>query len=286
MLLSQWLHFFYLVLCYLCCSFQFEGTLRQRNNSKINKKILYILEKIKIKTKNSVSLKTIGGVLDCLKCMFFIVLADCIFGKKNLIDLTAIIVLLAHYYPFFGFRKNNSKNFIAIMLSGILLDPITGASMLVAFVFALKCFKYKSIATLSSAFVSIIKTIVHICVFSNHDYFEAVYFIGFGILAIYRNRLTFCYLCSKLTKHNRRKDYMYNDDKIDKKKKLKYSERASIANRKYKENKIKFKMLKKKLFQAIKQENNDRNEYRNSNKYKKMKQYKNKSHYDIGEINY
>ena len=286
MLLSQWLHFFYLVLCYLCCSFQFEGTLKHKNNSKTNKNILYILENIRIKTKNSVSLKTIGGVLDCLKCMFFIILADCIFGKKTLIDLTAIVAFLGHYYPFFGFRKNNSKNFIAIMLSGILLDPITGASILAAFVFALKCFKYKSIATLSSSVVSMIKTIVHICIFSNHDYVEAIYFIGFGTLAIYRNRLTFCYLCSKLTKHNRKKDNAYNNDKIDKKNKLKYSERVSVSNRKYKENNSKFKMLKRKLFKAIKQEDNDRNEYKNSNKYKKMKQYKHQSQYDIDEINY
>lgn len=271
MLLKVW-YFIFLFITYLCSSYQFTNTIRKTKNKNIKNRIILLNNKLQKYIKYNLSCKKIGYFLDTLKCSFFVVFSMIIFDNKSLTDFVAIVSLFGNYFPFFGIRKNQSKNFFSVIVVGLLLDLFTGISMIFAFALTLKYGHHKSIAFTSAMFMGIMKSIIHISMFSNKDYVEALYFIVFGLCAIYRNKKTLLYICTRITRKKKVKKVYDNHTKISKEKRLKYSERVDVDNKTYKDYKIKIKKLKNLIFKKNNQENY-RKECKNSNKYKKYKTY-------------
>ncbi len=265
-------YFVFLCITYFGSSYQFVNTMRRTKNKKIKNRITLLNNKLQKYVKYNLSSKKIGYFLDSIKCLFFVISSIIIFGNKTLTDLVAIASLAGNYFPLFGIRKNQSKNFLSVIIVGLFLDAFTGISMVFAFALTLKYGHHKSIAITSAMFMGIMKSIVHISIFSNKDYIEALYFIIFGILAIYCNKKTLLYICTRITRKNKVKKVYDNHTKIGKEKRLKYSERANSDNKLYKDYTIKIKKLKNLIFKKNNQDKY-RKECKNSNKYKKHKTY-------------
>ena len=188
----------FLIIAYLLSSIQFKQIMPKyydkiQMSKKYNKHLSFYVKKI----KNKITFENTGTVLDGIKCVFFVLLSSFIFDKKNIVDITAIVAHLGHSFPIWYKFRNKSKNFINVILTGFVLDPITGISMIVGFLFAAYKSKYSSVAITSAMLVGIIKTFVHLLFFSKNNYFDVLFFIMFGIIAISRNKNTLLYICEK-----------------------------------------------------------------------------------------
>ena len=196
----------FMVLTYLLCSLQFSkivcflGECRTKN--KIMKKIIVKIQKLNNKKS---SLKTFGNILDITKCLIATLLSAYFFENKYIMDTTAVVAHLGHHFPLWNKFKNESKNFINLILTGFVLDPITGVSMLIAFGFAALKSSYTSVAITSATMIGMIKTVMHIFLFGNTDYIEVVFFVGFGALAISKNKKILLYICTHIAGKRRKK---------------------------------------------------------------------------------
>ena len=196
----------FMSLTYLLCSFQFSkivcclGEYHAKN--KMMKEIIAKIQKINNKKS---SLKTFGNILDVTKCLIATLLSAYFFENKYIMDTTAVVAHLGHHFPLWNKFKNESKNFINLILTGFVLDPITGVSMLIAFGFAAFKSSYTSVAITSATMIGMIKTVMHIFLFGNTDYIEVVFFVGFGALAISKNKKILLYICTHIAGKQRKK---------------------------------------------------------------------------------
>ena len=277
---------FYLILflsiTYLCCSFQFvEFFIKNKKHSKLCENTISKIVKFAKKIKFNPSVEDICFIFDCFKCCVFVILSAYVFHNKNIMDITAIIAYLGHRFPIYYKFKNDSKNFISLIFVGFILDPITGVSMIIAFIFASRICEYTSVATISAMIAGIVKTLIHFSFFENNDYLENLFFLFFAILAISKNKRALIYVISKTSFQEKRKNnkieklQIINDDNNIRKsiKRLKYSEKVNKNNEiKYKMNKEKNKEFKKKIMEKnAKNKDNKKKEYKNNNKSKKQK---------------
>ncbi len=199
----------FMVLTYLLCSLQFSKIVcflgEYHTKNKIIKTIITKIQKLNNKKS---SLKTFGNILDITKCLIATLLSAYFFENKYIMDTTAVVAHLGHHFPLWNKFKNESKNFINLILTGFVLDPITGVSMLIAFGFAAFKSSYTSVAITSATMIGMIKTVMHIFLFGNTDYIEVVFFVGFGALAISKNKKVLLYICTRIAKKkkNKKKD--------------------------------------------------------------------------------
>lgn len=184
----------------LICAINFKDIAELKIPHNVFGKILIKVIKFNKIFYKKFSSTTFFTIIDYIKCPFFVLLSALIFQKTYITDLTAILSYFSHYFPIWHFFKSNTKNFISVIFTGFILDPITGLSMVITFLFSAKSFGYSSVATTSAMIVGMIKTIVHILFFKNKDYIEALFFIFFGCLAIYRNRKAIRCICEKSVK--------------------------------------------------------------------------------------
>lgn len=196
----------FLVLTYLLCSLQFSKIVcflgEYNTKNKIMKTIIAEIQKLNNKKS---SLKTFGNILDITKCLIATLLSAYFFENKYIMDTTAVVAHLGHHFPLWNKFKNESKNFINLILTGFVLDPITGVSMLIAFGFAAFKSSYTSVAITSATMIGMIKTVMHIFLFGNTDYIEVVFFVGFGALAISKNKKILLYICTHIAGKRRKK---------------------------------------------------------------------------------
>ena len=196
----------FLALTYLLCSLQFSKIVcflgEYHTKNKIMKTIIAEIQKLNNKKS---SLKTFGNILDITKCLIATLLSAYFFENKYIMDTTAVVAHLGHHFPLWNKFKNESKNFINLILTGFVLDPITGVSMLIAFGFAAFKSSYTSVAITSATMIGMIKTVMHIFLFGNTDYIEVVFFVGFGALAISKNKKILLYICTHIAGKRRKK---------------------------------------------------------------------------------
>ena len=196
----------FMVLTYLLCSLQFSKIVcflgEYHTKNKIMKTIIAEIQKLNNKKS---SLKTLGNILDITKCLIATLLSAYFFENKYIMDTTAVVAHLGHHFPLWNKFKNESKNFINLILTGFVLDPITGVSMLIAFGFAAFKSSYTSVAITSATMIGMIKTVMHIFLFGNTDYIEVVFFVGFGALAISKNKKILLYICTRITSKKKKK---------------------------------------------------------------------------------
>ena len=196
----------FLALTYLLCSLQFSKIVcflgEYHTKNKIMKTIIAEIQKLNNKKS---SLKTFGNILDITKCLIATLLSAYFFENKYIMDTTAVVAHLGHHFPLWNKFKNESKNFINLILTGFVLDPITGVSMLIAFGFAAFKSSYTSVAITSATMIGMIKTVMHIFLFGNTDYIEVVFFVGFGALAISKNKKILLYICTHIAGKRRNK---------------------------------------------------------------------------------
>lgn len=196
----------FMVLTYLLCSLQFSTIVcflgKYRAKNEIMKKIIAKIQKINNKKS---FLKTFGNILDITKCLIATLLSAYFFENKYIMDMTAVVAHLGHHFPLWNKFKNESKNFINLILTGFVLDPITGVSMLIAFGFAALKSSYTSVAITSATMIGMIKTVMHIFLFGNTDYIEVLFFVGFGALAISKNKKILLYICTHIAGKRRKK---------------------------------------------------------------------------------
>ena len=180
---------------FLACGVCFQ----QLHTDKSFKKSFFkkVEEKIKKIFKRDISERFLLKILDNLKCLFFVCLGAFLFNNKYITDITAIVAHLSSNFPIWHKFKSDNKNFISVIITGFVLDEITGISMLFAFLIGAKKSGYTSVAITSAMLAGIFKTAIHIFMFNNNDYVEAVFFIFFGCLAISRNKKTLIYICEK-----------------------------------------------------------------------------------------
>ena len=205
----------FMVLTYLLCSFQFSKIVcflgEYRTKNKFIKEVIVRIQKINNKKS---FLKTFGNILDITKCLIATLLSAYFFENKYIMDTTAVIAHLGHHFPLWNKFKNESKNFINLILTGFVLDPITGVSMLIAFGFAALKSSYTSVAITSATMIGMIKTVMHIFLFGNTDYIEVVFFVGFGILAISKNKKILLYICTHIAGKRRKRKKEYDKPEI------------------------------------------------------------------------
>ena len=273
----------FLLITYLFCSFQFlEFFVKQKKHCVYIEKLINNTIKLIKKININPSVEDICVVFDGLKCCVFVIISAYLFHSKNIMDITAIVAYLGHRFPIYYKFKNESKNFISMILVGFILDPITGISMIVAFILSSRICEYTSVATISAMLAGIVKTLIHFSFFENNYYFENLFFIFFSILAISKNKRAMLYVIAKTSFDEDSSGKKRNKLETIKKdvcaihhffKKLKYSEKTNKNNElKYKKKAEKIKELKK-----YKKEENNKNkktEYKNSNVIKKQKKYK------------
>lgn len=196
----------FMALTYLLCSLQFSKIVcflgEYHTKNKIIKQIITKIQKLNNKKS---SLKTLGNILDITKCLIATLLSAYFFENKYIMDTTAVVAHLGHHFPLWNKFKNESKNFINLILTGFVLDPITGVSMLIAFGFAAFKSSYTSVAITSATMIGMIKTVMHIFLFGNTDYIEVVFFVGFGALAISKNKKILLYICTHIAGKRRKK---------------------------------------------------------------------------------
>ena len=203
----------FFLLTYLVCSIQMKHAINLKIPHNLAGKAFIKVIRFFRNFYPKFSFKLFFKVLDYAKCPMFVILSALLFNNKYLTDLTAIVSYTAHYFPIWSGFNNNSRNFIGIILTGFILDPITGVSMLFAYLLSAYGFGYTSVATTSSMMVGMIKTLIHITFFDSNDYVEAVFFIFFGVLAIYRNKRALMYICEKSVKKDI-KFYKFGEKKI------------------------------------------------------------------------
>lgn len=187
-------------LTYFICSLQLKNVMNLKIPHNFIGKMLIRTIRFVRNFYPKFSFKLFFDVLDYVKCPIFVIASAIIFDKKQVTDLTAVISYMAHYFPIWSGFRNDNKNFIGIILTGFILDPITGISMIFAYLVSARGFGYTSVSITSSMMVGMIKTVVHIVFFDNTDYIEAFFFIFFGSLAIYKNRKVLLYICEKSVK--------------------------------------------------------------------------------------
>ena len=190
----------FLSLTYFICSLQIRHITDWKIPHNIFGKISIKIIRVFRNFYSHFSFKLIFTVIDYIKCPFFVIVSAIMFNDKYMTDLTAIVAYLAHYFPIWSGFRNDNRNFIGVIFTGFLLNPITGISMIFAYLVSARSFGYTSIAITSSMLVGIIKTVVHVVFFDNNDFVEAIYFIFFGVLAIYKNRRILIYICEKTVK--------------------------------------------------------------------------------------
>jgi len=185
---------------YFFCSIQFKYATKLKIPHNMFGKTLIKFIKIIKHFYPKFSFQLLFNIIDYIKCPVFVIISALLFNQKYIVDLTAIISYLSHYFPIWYGFKNENKNFISIIFTGFILDPLTGISMVFAFLLSARKLGYTSISITSAMLVGIIKTTVHIVFLDNKDYIEAVFFIFFGSLAIYKNRKVLKYICEKSVK--------------------------------------------------------------------------------------
>lgn len=187
----------FLLLTYLICSVQFKELVKYKNYNNIGVKIVTaIVNKIKIEHPKFSFVYTLS-IIDHIKCPLFVACSAFLFHEKYIIDITAIVSHTAHYLPMVSNCKNNSKNFVSLMLTSFILNPITGISMFVSFFIVANNKGHFATAITSAVIVGILKTLINISFLGNKDYIEMLFVVAFGMLAIYRNKRTLIYICAK-----------------------------------------------------------------------------------------
>ena len=76
--------------------------------------------------------------------------------------------------------------------------------------------------------IGMIKTVMHIFLFGNTDYIEVVFFVGFGALAISKNKKILLYICTHIAGKRRKKKKL--DKQIKHMMKISKSEEFEIRN--------------------------------------------------------
>ena len=187
---------------YLICSFHFKDAINLKiPHNSIGKFSIKVIKFFK-RFYSKFSFQMLFYAIDFLKCPLFVLLSAIFFFFFYIVDCTAIISYLGHYFPLWhGFRSDN-KNFISIIFTGFILDPITGIAMIFAFLLSARSFGYFSLSITSAMLVGMVKTVIHIMFFNNHEYMECLYFLFFGCLSIYKNRKTLLHICEKSTKQD------------------------------------------------------------------------------------
>lgn len=269
----------YLLLTYLLCSLQCVPFIKNICKTRQNNGFAKTIISLETYTQYRISQKSIGEFLDCIKCAIFVVIASITFDTKNITALTSIVALAGNYFPFFCIKKNQSKNFLCVIIIGAFLDIITSTSMLFVYCISIYCDKHKSISTTSSMFVGIVKTIIHIAIATKTNYIIATYFIMYGLLGIKRNKKTFVYMYHYMVEKHRKeqeKEKIQTIISLQRKytgrnRNRKYSEKVDVNAKKKTERKIKIKQIKKQDMLDI--ADKTRNEYKNSNKAKRQINY-------------
>ena len=269
----------YLLLTYLLCSLQCVPFIKNICKTRQNNGFAKTIISLETYTQYRISQKSIGEFLDCIKCAIFVVIASITFDTKNIIALTSIVALAGNYFPFFCIKKNQSKNFLCVIIIGAFLDIITSTSMLFVYCISIYYDKHKSISTTSSMFVGIVKTIIHIAIATKTNYIIATYFIMYGLLGIKRNKKTFVYMYHYMVEKHRKeqeKEKIQTIISLQRKytgrnRNRKYSEKVDVNAKKKTERKIKIKQIKKQDMLDI--ADKTRNEYKNSNKAKRQINY-------------
>ena len=269
----------YLLITYLLCSLQCVPFIKNICKTNPNNGFVQTIISLETYTKYRISQKSVGEFLDCIKCAMFVIIASIIFDNKNITALTSIVALAGNYFPFFCIKKNQSKNFLCIIIIGTFLDIITSGSILFAYCISIHYTKHKSIAMASAMFVGIVKTIIHLAIISHPNYVVATYFIVYGLLGIKRNKKTFVHMYNYMVeKHKKEQEEEKIQTIISLQKKYtgrnrnrKYSEKVDIKAKKMTERKIKMKQIKKQDMLDI--ADKARNEYKNSNKAKRHINY-------------
>ena len=269
----------YLLITYLLCSLQCVPFIKNMCKTNPNNGFVQTIISLETYTKYRISQKSVGEFLDCIKCAMFVIIANIIFDNKNITALTSIVALAGNYFPFFCIKKNQSKNFLCVIIIGALLDIITSTSMLFVYCISIYYDKHKSISTTSSMFVGIVKTIIHIAITTKTNYIIATYFIMYGLLGIKRNKKTFVYMYNYMVEKHRKKQ---EEEKIQtiislqkkykgRNRNIKYSEKIDVNAKQMTERKIKMKHIKKQDMLDI--ADKEKNEYKNSNKAKQQIRY-------------
>lgn len=279
MVVIHYTHCAYLLLTYLLCSLQCVSFIKNICKTRQNNGFAKTIISLETYTQYRISQKNIGEFLDCIKCAMFVIIANIIFDNKNITALTSIVALAGNYFPFFCIKKNQSKNFLCIIIIGTFLDIITSGSMLFAYCISIHYNKHKSIAMASAMFVGIVKTIIHLAIISHPNYVVATYFIVYGLLGIKRNKKTFVHMYNYMVEKHKKEQ---EEEKIQtiislqrkykgRNRNRKYSEKVDIKAKKMTERKLKMKRIKKQDMLDI--ADKARNEYKNSNKAKRHINY-------------
>ena len=269
----------YLLLTYLLCSLQCVPFIKNICKTRQNNGFVKIILSLETETQYRASQKKIGEFLDCVKCAIFVIIASIIFDTKNITALTSIVALAGNYFPFFCIKKNQSKNFLCVIVIGAFLDIITSASMLFVYCVSICYDKHKSIAITSSMFVGMVKIIIYVVIATKTNYIIAIYFIMYGLLGIKRNKKTFVYMYNYMVEKHRKKQ---EEEKIQtiislqkkykgRNRNIKYSEKIDVNAKQMTERKIKMKHIKKQDMLDI--ADKEKNEYKNSNKAKQQIRY-------------
>ncbi len=227
--------FAFWIVVFLTCGVQFQKLNCLKNKKKKNKKsfLKKINEKLRNVFQKDVPQDLMFKIIDNTKCLMWICISALVFNNKYITDITAIVAHLSNSFPIFNKFKSESKNFISIIITGFVLDKITGISMLVAFFIGAKKSGYTSVAITSAMFVGIVKTLLHIFLFDNNDYVQALFFIFFGCLAISKNKRTIIYICEKAVpedfwfyRKKKKEDEKSKKEKVEKKEEKKDEQQA------------------------------------------------------------
>ena len=194
----------FLAFTYFICSLQLSGiiTIHIPHNM-LGKMIVKLIRHVRHLNFSKKSCKLFFTLFGHAKYPFFVILSGFLFERKYIVDLTAIVAYMGYYFPIWsGFRCSNNNGFIGVICTGFILDYITGIGMLLSYFISARSFGYTSVAVVSAMMVGMIKTIVHIVVFDNTDYFEAAFFMLFGMLAICKNRRMLKHICGATVKQD------------------------------------------------------------------------------------
>ena len=208
-------HLFFLTLSYLFSSIQFLQLVNCKTHHRVFNDTLHFIKKKYPKF----SIQSIFMALDNCKSPFFTVLSWIFFYDKTITTLTAILTQTASYYSIYYGFIGQRIHFISFLIAGLVVNPVTGISMVIAFFLAKKKTGYKSIATLSAVIVGMIKTLTSVVILKNTNYLEFFFFTSFGLCIIYNNKKVLLYICSKNSPQcqNIKKNNLINNTWIGKK---------------------------------------------------------------------
>ncbi len=194
----------FLLFTCLICSLQFKELVeRGKHNNVIVKALAFFTKNISTMYPKF-SPVFMATIVDCIKCPLFVVFSACLFHEKYIIDFTAIVACVAHYFPIFNDAKNGSKNFVGLILTSFVLNPITGISMFISFFIVANNNGHFAVATASAMIVGTLKTLINILLLGDTNYVETSFIITFSALAIYRNKRALLYIFAKASPRSKK----------------------------------------------------------------------------------